>query len=82
MLSGAALADARQHLELSRFSLTSYTGVWIMKMKKPVKPPSQTLRQGQDQGGQGNRRNISPEAHRRASIVARTLMGMPSKGVK
>ena len=53
-----------------------------MKMKKPVKPPSQTLRQGQDQGGQGNRRNISPEAHRRASIVARTLMGMPSKGVK
>ena len=50
-----------------------------MKMKKPVKPPSQCSRQVQEQEGQGNQRNISPVVHRRASLVARTLMKMPPK---
>ena len=49
-------------------------------MKKPVKLPSESLRQGQE--GQGNRKNIPPDVHRRASIVARTLMNMQPKPVK
>ena len=31
---------------------------------------------------QGNRRNIPQDAHRRASVVARTLMQMPAKPSK
>ena len=49
-------------------------------MKKPVKPLSEHPRQ--DQAGQGNRRNISPAVHRRASIVGRTLMKMQTKPAK
>ena len=54
-------------------------------MKKPVKSPSRYPCEGQDnqdQAGQGNRRNISAAVHRRASIVARTLMKMPPKSPK
>ena len=42
-------------------------------MKKPTKQPPQP---------QGNRKNIPPEAHRRASTVAQTLMQIPAKPVK
>ena len=43
-------------------------------MKKPTKQPAPPP--------QGDRKNISQDTHRRASIVARTLMQMPAKPSK
>ena len=41
----------------------------------------QTKKQDQDQQ-KGDRKNIPPEAHRRASIVAKNLMRLPPKPAK